>query len=124
MGPTPPTPRRLLAYARVSGSEQEAHGTSLAAQQERFQRFAREHRYPDPLLFVEVESAGEEKREKRVELDRLLAAAAPGDLVLCLVVDRWTRDVVDGVASVRKLLRRGVGWVAIEEQIDATARLV
>lgn len=110
--------QRVLCYARVSGADQE-RGTSLDGQRARFASWCASHDYPLPLLFVEVESAGEERREKRVELDRLLAEARDGDLVAVLVVDRWTRDVVDGVASVRKLLRAGVGWVAIEEDIDA-----
>ena len=115
----PGSPGRTLGYARVSSADQGAHGTSLDGQRAAFERYCSSHGLAPPLLYVEVESAGEESRGKRVELDRLLADARAGDVVLVLHTDRWTRDVVDGVASVRLLLRAGIGWISVDEEIDA-----
>jgi len=114
-------PLRVLAYARVSSRDQGDRGTSLDAQRERIERWCHAQGYPVPArVFVEVESGGEERREKRAQLDALLAEARQGDLVVTILVDRWTRDVVSGVADVRVLLSRGVGWYGIDEGIDAS----
>ena len=113
-------PARVFGYARVSGREQGDRGTSLAGQRASLERWCRERDYPRPTIIVEVESAVESKRERRVELDKLLAAARPRDLVIVTLVDRWSRDLVYGVDSVRRLTRAGIGWVAVEEDIDAS----
>lgn len=109
-------PTRVLAYCRVSARDR----GEIEAQRQRHTRWCGERGYPAPIFFWEIESGGEERREKRGELDRLLGAARAGDLVTTILVDRWTRDVVNGVADVRTLLGRGVGWQAIDEGIDAT----
>ena len=115
---------RILGYARVSSDAQEQDGTSLEAQQARLVAYCKSRGWSAPTLYVEVESGGEESREKRVELDRLLASVTPGDQILVCYVDRWSRDIVFGVDSVRRLTRRGVGWIAIGDEsgdeIDAT----
>lgn len=114
-------PLRVLAYARVSSREQGRDGTSLDAQRERLDRWCAERGYPAPaVVYTEVESGGEEKREKRDELIRLLGEAQRGDAVVTICVDRWTRDVVAGVADVRGLLAKGVDWYAIDDGIDAS----
>jgi DNA invertase Pin-like site-specific DNA recombinase len=122
-----PGPRilRVLAYPRVSGREQGSRGTSLPAQQERFRAWCSERGYPEPTFFVEIESATEAKREQRVEFDRLLAdaeAAPAGTVILVTDVSRFTRDVVDGVGTARRLVRRGIGLIAIDDGIDASTR--
>ncbi len=113
-------PARVLGYVRVSGAEQANEGTSLDAQKERIVKWCADRDYPAPDLRVEVESAGEESIERREELHRIIAEAAPGDLVAVALLDRWSRDIVFGVGSIRKLTRSGVGWHAIHEQIDAS----
>ncbi len=120
MGQEPRRGSRTLGYCRVSGAEQGAHGSSLGEQQERLERVAAERRHAPPEFFVEVESASEGKIEKRTELHRLIAAAQPGDVILVDKVDRWSRDLSWGVASVRALVKRGVGWYSISEGIDAS----
>ena len=105
---------------RVSGDEQEKHGTSLAAQRERIERACRDAGYPEPDIRVEVESAGEEHIERRLELHQIIEEAQPGALVMVALLDRWSRDIVFGVGSIRQLVRRGVGWHALHEQIDAS----
>jgi site-specific DNA recombinase len=113
-------PARVLAYARVSSRDQGDRGTSLDGQRERIAAWCVERGFPAPDYFVEVESGGEERREKRAELERLLKEARTGDLVVTILVDRWTRDVVAGVQDVRALLAKGAAWYAIEESIDAS----
>jgi DNA invertase Pin-like site-specific DNA recombinase len=113
-------PRRVLAYVRVSSQEQGRHGTSLDGQQEAIRRQCAARNFPEPISFVEVESAGAEKIERRAELRRLLDMAERGDVVVVSAVDRWSRDIVFAVQSVRELVARGVGFHALTENLDAS----
>jgi len=115
-------PRNVFGYARVSGAEQGRHGTSLEAQQEDIRRYCRAHKLPEPVFFVEIESAAGKKLERRVELERLTRATQPGDLVLATNVHRWSRDIPHAVASVRALVARGVDWISVRENIDASTQ--
>lgn len=111
---------RVLAYIRVSGEGQFRDGTSPEGQEESHRRFCAAHGLPEPIFFTEVESATEAKIEARVEQLRLQQLAQPGDLVIVTLVDRWSRDTPHGVKTVRDLVRRGVGWIAHEEEVDAS----
>ena len=112
-------PARVLLYRRVSGREQGANGTSLEEQLETGERYCAAYGWPKPIVFTEVESASEEKLERRVELAALVREARAGDVVMVAALDRWSRDVVYAVQSVRDLVRRDVGWIAIRDAIDA-----
>jgi len=116
----PDRPARVLGYVRVSGREQGERGTSLEGQQDELRRFCAGRGYPEPIIRLEVESASPEKIEKRDELHGLIADARPGDLIVVCRVDRWSRDLEYGVGSVRKIVKRGVGWYSVGESIDAT----
>lgn len=111
---------RVLGYVRVSGREQGKHGTSLDGQRETIARYAQISGLPSPSTRIEIESAGAEKLERRAELRALLAEAQPGDLVLVTTLDRWSRDIVFAVDSIRKLVNRGVRWISVGEAIDAS----
>ena len=101
-------PARVLLYRRVSGREQGANGTSLEEQLETGERYCAAYGWPKPIVFTEVESASEEKLERRVELAALVREARAGDVVMVAALDRWSRDVVYAVQSVRDLVRRDV----------------
>jgi site-specific DNA recombinase len=115
-----------LGYARVSGREQGEHGTSLEGQDEKIVAECKARGWPDPDIRVEVESSHESAIERRVELHKLIEAAiaiaASG--IRCVIfvtkLDRWSRDVVFGVQSIRQLVRAGVGFFSISEAIDAS----
>lgn len=115
--PTPPKPRRVLGYARVSSVEQ-AHGTSLADQQERIGREAAHRDVKDVRFYVEAESGGFEKHERREQIHTLLQEARPGDLVIVDKLDRWSRDPELTYRSIRQLREKGVGIFFIAEAID------
>ncbi|NUP07769.1 MAG: recombinase family protein [Polyangiaceae bacterium] len=112
-------PRRTYGYVRVSSDEQGRHGTSLAGQSDEIARYCRAQSWPDPVIFSEIESGGADRLDQRVELRRLVAEVERGDVVLVAKTDRWSRDLVHGVASVRELVKRGVRWISIGEGIDA-----
>lgn len=113
-------PRRVYGYCRVSSDRQSREGTSLEGQRDEIARWCRSQGFPAPSLVVEVESGSAEKVERRVELAKLISAAEPGDVVVSITVDRWSRDIVHAVQSVRALVKEGVKWHSIREGIDAT----
>ncbi len=112
-------PRRVFGYCRVSSAGQEKSGTSLEGQRDEITRWCAAQGYPAPTLAVEVESGSAEKQERRVEQVRLTAEAQSGDVVVVVAVDRWSRDIVHAVSSVRALVARGVRWCSIREALDA-----
>ena len=115
-------PRAVRAYCRVSSAGQEREGTSLEGQQQAIVRWCLAQGLPAPTLYVEVESGSAEKIEARAEQLRLLAEAEEGDVVVVVAVDRWSRDIVHGVSSVRAVVARGIRWHSIREGIDAATQ--
>lgn len=113
------SPARVLAYVRVSGQEQGRSGTSLDGQSSLVRSFCAMREWPEPTLYVEIESAGAEKIERRSELRRLLKDVVAGDAILVCAVDRWSRDIVFAVQSVRELVARKIGWFSIIDNLDA-----
>jgi len=111
-------PRRVLAYVRVSGAEQGRSGTSLDAQREEIARHCAASGYPEPRFFVEVESAGAEKLDRRSELRSLLAMVAGGDLVLVTKQDRWSRDTLFYLQSTRDIVAKGARFLSLAERFD------
>jgi hypothetical protein len=83
------------------GQEQGRSGTSLEAQRDEIARWARANDHPAPAFYSEIESGSAARTEARVELARLTSEARPGDVVVVCAVDRWSRDIVHAVASVR-----------------------
>jgi DNA invertase Pin-like site-specific DNA recombinase len=117
--PDTPRPVRVFGYTRVSGREQGERGTSLDGQRAAIAQACEARDWPAPDVRVEVESAGEEHIERRTELHRLISDAQPGDAIVVAKLDRWSRDIVFGVQSIRASIKRGVGFVSADEGIDA-----
>ena len=113
---------RVWGLCRVSSQRQDREGTSLDGQQSAIGRWCEAQGLAPPTFIVEIESGSAEKVEKREGLLRVMREANAGDTVVVFAVDRWSRDLVYTVQSVRDLTRRGVRWVAIRESLDATTR--
>ncbi|AUX39748.1 uncharacterized protein SOCE26_011430 [Sorangium cellulosum] len=111
--------RRTLGYPRVSTREQEIAGVSLDAQAEKIRNYCRLHALPEPVLFPEVESGGEENEANRKKVAALLADVRRGDMVLVTDIDRFGRDVVFIVKNVRQIMRKGAVFVAIDKGFDS-----
>ena len=105
----------VRSYVRVSGPDQERIGTSPEAQRAAHLAYCRAHDLPDPVFYVEVESAAESSIELRDEQLRLQREMRPGDLVLVTLLDRWSRDVPHAVSTVRAMIKQGVSWVAFQD---------
>lgn len=113
-----PAPLRVLAYCRVSSAGQEVHGTSLDVQREEIERYCAARGYPKPTVYVETESGGGEKEEARVVQREVMRLARAGDLVIVSKQDRWSRDVLHMLGSVRKLLSVSANFFALAEGFD------
>lgn len=114
---SPKKPRRVLGYARVSSMEQ-ALGTSLADQQEVMRAYAAKHSLTMTKIYVEAESAIQEKIERREQMRALMADVCSGDLVLCDKLDRWSRDPEFTYGSVRRILEAGASFYAVGDACD------
>jgi DNA invertase Pin-like site-specific DNA recombinase len=108
-----PTIKRCVLYTRVATSEQRPDGTSLDAQRESLTRWAAAAGVPVVACFEEVASGAASAR--RVELDRLLGAVRPGDVVAVSRIDRLTRDPQVAARTVRRILRAGARCVSVAE---------
>lgn len=108
---------KTLAYCRVSSLGQAEHGQSLDAQQADVAKYCERNRLPPPAFFVEAESGGGtgERRAKQLEL---IAAAEKGDVVIVARQDRWSRDTIHTLVSLRDLQKRGVHVVSLGERVD------
>ncbi len=113
-----PAVRRVLGYCRVSSGAQEEHGTSLEEQQSRLTAYCATNGLPAPDLYVEVESAGAEKQERRAEMARLMREVGPGVLVLVAKQDRWSRDTIHFLQSTKQIIGAGARFLAIAEGFD------
>lgn len=111
-------PRRVLAYVRVSGAEQGRTGTSLDGQRDEIARHCAAGGLPEPRFYVEIESAGAEKLERRAKLRSLLEDVAAGDLVVVAKQDRWSRDTLFYLKSTRDIVARGAGFLSLAERFD------
>ena len=119
--PSAENPRRAIGYARVSSAEQ-ALGSSLEDQQASIAAYAKARGLKVAQFFVESESGGRDKIERREQMQALLREARRGDLVLVDKLDRWSRDPEFTYRSVRELLERGASMFFVAEGIDPSTR--
>ena len=107
------TINRCVIYTRVALSEQRGNDTSLDTQRESLMRWATAAGVPVVESFEDVASGATGAR--RIELDQLLDAIGPGDVVAVLRLDRLARDPQTVVRTVRRILRAGARCVSLDE---------
>jgi len=110
-------PRRIIGYARVSSVEQ-AIGSSLSDQQASLAAHAQARGLNVDRFFVESESGGREKIERREQMQALMRDVRAGDLILVDKLDRWSRDPEFTYGSVRKILEAGASFYAVSDRVD------
>jgi DNA invertase Pin-like site-specific DNA recombinase len=113
-----PIVTRVLAYRRVSTLEQGKQGNSLDSQREEIRRYCEYAKLPEPIDFEETESGSAEAQERREQVARLLKQVRRGDLVLVSKIDRFSRDIVFTISSVREITKRGARFLSIAEHFD------
>jgi DNA invertase Pin-like site-specific DNA recombinase len=110
---------RVGAYCRVSTVEQEA-GYSLEGQRAIIRAYCAAQGWGEPAFYTEAVSAWTDDIGKRPAFRRLLAEAGAGQLDAAIVwkLDRWARDVVVCIQSLRDLDRRNIRFISLTESID------
>ena len=96
----------LLGYARVSTAGQDTSGQIDALNAAGCAR-----------IFVEHASGA---KTERVELNKLLDQALPGDVVCVVRLDRLGRSLPHLIDTVTTLDGRGIGFRSLSENIDTT----
>ena len=109
---------KVAAYCRVS-TDHDDQQESITIQQEHWKTFAAQHPEWD-FIGVYVDIISGTKKEKRPELQRLLADCAEGrvDLVLTKSVSRFARNTTDLLEMVRSLTGTGTNLFFERENID------
>ena len=109
---------KVAAYCRVS-TDKEDQKSSIRIQKEHFSSVAAQH---DDWLFVGIyaDIVSGTKKEKRPQLQRLLADCAAGrvNLVLTKSVSRFARNTTDLLEMVRSLTAKGTDISFERENID------
>ena len=95
-------------YARVSTHDQNLDRQLTAANGRGI---------PSKNIFTEKLSG---KDTKRPELERIMNAAKPGDVVIVESISRFARNTRDLLDLVEKLSAKGVEFVSLKENIDTT----
>ncbi|MBK9266215.1 MAG: recombinase family protein [Polyangiaceae bacterium] len=113
-----PAITRVLAYRRVSTLEQGKQGNSLDLQRDEIRRYCEYAKLPEPIDFEETESGSAEAQERREQVAKLLKQVRRGDLVLVSKIDRFSRDIVFTISSVREIIKRGARFLSIAEHFD------
>ena len=111
---------RLIAYTRVSTTEQAGEGVSLAAQRERLEAYAKAHGFELVELVEEAGVSGKTAPGSRPglggALDRIRRGEADG--LVAIKLDRISRSVRDVLALADDAQRVGWRLVTVNEALD------
>lgn len=105
-------------YTRVSTEEQAATGFSLGAQQERLAAFCVSQGWEIAGRYCDEGVSAKDLH--RPAFQRMMAEAAPGDIILVYKLDRLTRSVRDLDDLLRAFEQRGLLFRSVTEQFDTT----
>ena len=111
---------RAVAYLRVS-SESQVDGNSLAAQERLFKELCKSRDWQAVSIYREEgRSAHVDSIKKRPVFQQLLEDAANDkfDAVVVHTLDRWSRNLVVTLESLKILAQNDVGLISITENID------
>ena len=108
------TPETIAAYIRVSTYDQRT-----GSQREEISRWLKNHGIdPERIQWFEDKETGSKMdRPAFFEMRRLIFA---GEFKTLLVwkLDRLSRDMLDGITTLRTFLNQGVGLISVTQQID------
>lgn len=113
---------RAALYARVSTEEQADEGHSLDAQLRVMRDYCARREWKVVAEYVDPGQSGRSMHRPAVE--RLLSDASqspgPFDVVVVHKLDRWSRSIIDTIASLRDLNERNVAFAAATQNVDYT----
>jgi len=106
----------VYAYCRVSTGGQGEKGLGMEAQKARITEECKRREW-EPVWVCEVESA---KNLKRPELQKILKAIQPGDIIISAKLDRLSRSVYDFSSLMAESTKTGWEIVLLEPSVDTT----
>lgn len=109
----------IRAYVRVSTDEQAHEGFSLQTQRDEILRLVDYKWSGAGVVWYEDEGLSA-KNTKRPALGRLRTECRPGDLVVCLRLDRLTRSVHDLYTLLLEWDQRGIRFRSVREDYDTS----
>lgn len=114
--------KRAVAYARVSTSQQEQSGHSLAAQQAEIERYCQYERLDLVHLYVDADVSGTKELRRRPEASAMFKRLEQGDIghVVALKLDRLFRNALDCLGTVQQWEQAGIALHFIEWKFDTT----
>lgn len=115
-----PGPRKIVAYARVSTEQQAVDGSSLDAQRERLEAYAKV--YGCEIVAFEVDAGVSAATLDRPALQRALAQLEAGeaDGLLVIKLDRLSRRLRDMVDLVDRYFKDRFALMSVSESIDTS----
>jgi putative DNA-invertase from lambdoid prophage Rac len=110
----------VYGYVRVSTDRQAEEGESLGTQQRTLQGYALMHDMALDRVFVERGVSGSKPLDERPQGAALLAALAPGDIILTPKLDRMFRSALDALKVLGELRDTGVSLHMLDLGGDVT----
>lgn len=113
---------KAFAYCRVSTTDQQDEGVSLANQRERIEAWAKANGHDLAGVFIEVRSAG--RADNRPELMKAMAAACrEGGILVVYSLSRFSRSVRDTLALAEELERCSANLASLSENLDTSSAM-
>ena len=108
------TPETIAAYIRVSTYDQRT-----GSQREEISRWLKNHGIdPERIQWFEDKETGSKMdRPAFFEMRRIIFAGEIKTLIVWKL-DRLSRDMLDGIATLRCFLNQGVGIISVTQQLD------
>jgi DNA invertase Pin-like site-specific DNA recombinase len=108
------TPETIAAYIRVSTYDQRT-----GSQREEISRWLKNHGIDPQKIqwFEDKETGSKMDRPAFFEMRRIIFAGEIKTLIVWKL-DRLSRDMLDGIATLRCLLNQGVGIISVTQQLD------
>jgi DNA invertase Pin-like site-specific DNA recombinase len=108
------TPETIAAYIRVSTYDQRT-----GSQREEISRWLKNHGIDPQKIqwFEDKETGSKMDRPAFFEMRRIIFAGEIKTLIVWKL-DRLSRDMLDGIATLRCFLNQGVGIISVTQQLD------
>jgi len=118
---TPQKPKAVI-YIRVSTEEQVRHGTSLAAQEEALQNYAKAMGYEVSKIYKE-EGKSAKDIKGRPEMIQLLkdAELRKFQAIFIYKLDRFSRSLKDLIETIEKLKQWDIDFISLQDKIETTS---
>lgn len=108
--------RPLLAYVRVSTSDQADHGYSLEDQEREIYKKAKQKGYYPKAIYIDKGLTG--KDMKRLAVNKMMEEVKEKETVMVKAISRFMRNFALSVSAAEELRKRNVGFVTLEMDID------